>query len=418
MSPTNLLGLIPHTLITSSPPYWLRQPRQGNRFSSPPDLAGQPFEPPLLLVRAHAVIDGAPVDLVRPVTARWADPRRGERRRELQVQPRLNAVLKPALTLLTPARHEPLRWAVTVENATPQPQTGEVGLRLAGAALGAGQTVTLAAGERRRVLLSAPAPAAGGVARLVWRTAADETPLSTVHDIDYDHLPPRQYLAPAEARLAAVDVAVDRTRAIGYVPGPGDGVPEALAELGLPVKPLDAGTLDEPGALDGLRTVVVGLRAYEVNDGLRRQNSRLLDWVRQGGTLVVLYQKTPYATPGLAPFPLTYAEPHDRVTDETAAVRLLQPEHPLLSRPNGITPADFTGWVQELGLYFAHTWDSAYQPLLASHDPGEPDRLGGLLVANCGQGAYVYCGYALFRQLPVGVPGAYRLLANLVAYGR
>lgn len=135
------------------------------------------------------------------------------------------------------------------------------------------------------------------------------------------------------------------------------------------------------------------------------------------GTVIVQYNKYEYADGGFAPHPLTMARPHGRVTDEAAPVRLLDPSHPLLSAQNLITAADFDGWVQERGLYFADTWDERYTPLLEMADPGMESLRGGLLAARVGEGWYVYTGLALFRQLPERVPGAYRLLANLVSLG-
>ncbi len=142
-----------------------------------------------------------------------------------------------------------------------------------------------------------------------------------------------------------------------------------------------------------------------------------MDWVRQGGLLIVQYHKYPFIEGGFAPFPLTISRPHGRVTDEASPVRLLALEHPVFRRPNRIAEADWQGWVQERGLYFADTWDEAYQPLLAVHDPGRPEELGSLLVADVGAGKYVYTGLSFFRELPAGVPGAFRLFANLLALG-
>jgi len=163
--------------------------------------------------------------------------------------------------------------------------------------------------------------------------------------------------------------------------------------------------------------VIVGIRAYELRPDLRASNARLLDYVRGGGTLIVQYNQYEWSEGGYAPYPLSIARPHDRVTDETAPVTLLDPSHPILSYPNRITDADFEGWVQERGLYFPRTWDERYTPLLEMADPGEEPQRGALLVAKVGDGTYVYTGLALFRQLQAGVPGAYRLLANLLALG-
>jgi hypothetical protein len=233
-----------------------------------------------------------------------------------------------------------------------------------------------------------------------------------------------------------------RLARIGYVRGAADRTPEALRSIGLPVTLLDAATL-ERGDLSRYDAIVVGSRAYETEPALGRHNARLLDYARRGGLVLVQYQQYEFFTRGYAPYPMTVggqplrlevathgagaagvagppvraAAPvtHDRVTDENAPVTVLEPGHPVFRVPNRIGPADWTGWVQERGLYFAHTWDRAYQPLLETHDPGEAPLEGGLLIARVGRGTYVYTGLSFFRQLPAGVPGAYRLFANLLA---
>ena len=167
--------------------------------------------------------------------------------------------------------------------------------------------------------------------------------------------------------------------------------------------------------LAGYDVIVVGIRAYESRPDLVTHNQRLLDYVQEGGTAVVQYNQYQYTAPGLAPYPITMARPHDRVTDHTAEVTLLQPEHPIFNYPNQIGPEDFEGWVQERGLYFLNTWDERYTPLIEMADPGEASNRGSLLITEYGQGTYVYTGLALFRQIPAGVPGAYRLFVNLLA---
>jgi hypothetical protein len=234
--------------------------------------------------------------------------------------------------------------------------------------------------------------------------------------IDYPHIRPRVRYHPAAGRVRALDLRLPAGLRIGYVRGASDEVPEALARLGLQLDLLDADSLALAN-LDRYSTVVVGSRAYEVRPDLGANHRRLLEYVERGGTLLVQYQQYQFVQGGFAPHPLTIARPHDRVTDETAPVRLLQPTHPVLSWPNRITPQDFTGWTQEQGLYFAHEWDTRYTPLLEMADPGETPLRGGLLVAPYGRGTYVYTGLAFFRQLPEGIPGAYRLFANLLALG-
>jgi hypothetical protein len=201
---------------------------------------------------------------------------------------------------------------------------------------------------------------------------------------------------------------------VGYVTGPGDGGVEALRDLGVDVEPLDEGGL-RGADLSRFHTLVLGARAYETRADLVAANPRILAFARAGGTVVVLYNKYEYPDAEVAPYPLQMARPHDRITQADAPVRFLIPDHPLLTSPNHLGDRDFDGWVQERGLYFLSRWDNAYTPLLEMADPGLDPVRGGLVVARVGQGAYVYTGLALFRQLPAGVPGAHRILANLIS---
>jgi hypothetical protein len=163
--------------------------------------------------------------------------------------------------------------------------------------------------------------------------------------------------------------------------------------------------------------VVLGVRAYNVHpDRISAWYPELLAYAQQGGVVVVQYNTTPGAKPNELPHPLHVS--HDRVTDETALVRILAPDHPVMNFPNKIGPEDFSGWVQERGLYFPDQWDPAWTPILSSHDPNEKPLEGGLLVTRVGKGWFVYTGYSWFRELPAGVPGAYRIFANLISLGK
>jgi hypothetical protein len=234
--------------------------------------------------------------------------------------------------------------------------------------------------------------------------------------VDYPHIRPRLLPTRALSVLQVLDVAVPEGIAVGYVQGAGDDGAEALAQLGVDVTTLGPEELAS-GDLDRFDTIVLGIRAYEFRPDVVANNGRLLDYARRGGTLVVQYNKYEFPQGEFAPYPLTMSRPHDRVTDEAADVTLLRPDHPLFTWPNRIGPRDFAGWVQERGLYFAGTWDDRYEPLLEMADPGEAPLRGSTLIAPLGEGTYVYTALSLFRQLPAGVPGAYRLLANLVALG-
>jgi hypothetical protein len=205
---------------------------------------------------------------------------------------------------------------------------------------------------------------------------------------------------------------------LGYVRGAADYVPEALLGIGLPLELLEPEELALRD-LGGFDAILVGPRAYESSPSLADANPALLDYVRRGGLLLVQFQRWEYFQQGLPPVPMSMERrTAGRTTDETAPVRVLAPEHLALTSPNPIGESDWAGWVQERGLYYPHSWDPLYTPLLAMADPGKEELSGALLVAPYGRGTYVYTGLALFRQLPAGVPGAYRLLANLLALAR
>jgi hypothetical protein len=232
-------------------------------------------------------------------------------------------------------------------------------------------------------------------------------------ELKYDHIPPQLLQPPARLKALSLELAI-RGHKVGYIPGAGDEVAAALARMGYEVTQL-AGADLTPERLRGLDAVVLGVRAFNVRTDLAPRMSALFDFATNGGNVIVLYNR-PQGSQPVAPYSLTLSG--SRVTDETAEMTLLVPEHPVFNTPNKIVPADFDGWVQERGAYFASRWDPHFTPLLACHDPGEEPLQGSLLVAQCGKGHFVYTALSWFRQLPDGVPGAYRLFANLVSLGK
>jgi hypothetical protein len=216
--------------------------------------------------------------------------------------------------------------------------------------------------------------------------------------------------------VTAVDVRVPATLRVAYIPGVSDNVARALAQLGIPVTVIPARDVART-PITGFTTIVLGPRAYEASPELVAANARLMEFARRGGTVVVQYGQYEMQQPGIMPYPITIARPHDRVTHEDAPVTILDPAARELTFPNRITQADFAGWVQERSLYMPRTFDAPYRPLLAMSDPGEPANRGAVLVAPLGSGRYIYTTLAFFRQLPAGVPGGARLLVNLLSAG-
>jgi hypothetical protein len=234
--------------------------------------------------------------------------------------------------------------------------------------------------------------------------------------IDYPHIVPRHLFHTAASRLARFDVNVAPGLRVGYVMGSGDEIPEALRQMGVDVEQLNENDLAF-GDLSEYDVIITGIRAYEVRRDLPANQARLMEFVRNGGLLIGQYGRKGGFSEPLGPYPFDLGD-GPRVTVEEAPVAILEPSHPLFQSPNRITATDFDGWVQERGTYFMETWDPQYKPLLESHDPGEDPLRGGMLLASYGRGYYLYTGYAWFRQLPAGVPGAYRIFANMVSLGK
>jgi len=225
------------------------------------------------------------------------------------------------------------------------------------------------------------------------------------------------YYQPATQQVSLVDVKVPSGLSVGYVMGAGDEIPTILGQLGIKVHlitPEELATDD----LSRYNTIILGIRAFDTRDDLRAHNRRLLDYVKNGGTLMTQYNAgvADFNSGHFTPFPAELSR--QRVSVEEAPVDILQPDSPLFHYPNQITARDFDGWVQERGLYFMDKWDTQFQPLLSCHDPGEQPMQGGLLLAHYGKGIYLYNAYAFFRQLPNGVPGAVRLYVNLISVGQ
>ncbi len=226
-------------------------------------------------------------------------------------------------------------------------------------------------------------------------------------------LPTRDWSQPADVTVHVLNLIVPAHLRIGYIAASNDPIPDTLRQIGIQVDVLDEVAL----AFENLScydAIVVGIRAYDLRPDLMRSNRRLLDYVEQGGSLVVQYQRDPQWVSAM-PYPGTMPGQTSRVTDANSPVHFLAPDNPLLNSPNKITLADFEGWDQERGLYFLGTFDSHYQAVLGLTDPGEPETNGSLVYAHYGKGVYIYTGLSFFRELPAGVPGAYRLFVNLLS---
>jgi len=404
-----------------SEPYFLARPPIGSLYDwtgAPDSVKGEPFQPPPLWARLAATIGGVSVTLRREVAYRYDDPTTGEVRRPLFVVPAVGVEVSPAAMVWPVSSRAARQVTVTLTNGRRGSSTGEVRLEVpAGWAAPPAQPFTLTGEDTHKSYtfeLRAPAGVAAGAASIRAVATLDGASSDRATEVvDYPHIRPVAYVRPAVLRVELADLALPPLARVGYVRGAADAVPEALEAVGVPIVVLDADSI-EKGDLSRYDAIVVGSRAYETDEVWIASSGRLLDYARRGGRLIVQYQQYRFVRGGFAPYPFTIANPHDRVTDETAPVTLLAPASALFHRPNEIGPADWDGWVQERGLYFAHSWDPAYHPMLEMGDNGEKLD-GGLLVARLGRGLYVYTGLSFFRELPANVPGAYRLFANLLA---
>ena len=403
-----------------SAPFWLLAPRRGEAYTIEPAFVGLAHNPPVLAARFKVAVGEAEIELVRPVRYRYVDRVLGEQTRRLEVVPPV-ALRLPHPALLLP---DGAARRVEVELTAQAPNVaGELRLEVPAdwSVQPRSQPFQLSEPGQQAVLafqLAPPGRESSGRLRAVASVAGREVGIG-VEEILYPHIEPVMLMPAAEARLVRADVRV-LSRNIGYVMGAGDEVPEALRQLGCEVTLLGPAELAR-GDLGRFEAIVTGVRAYNVRADLRANQQRLLDYVAHGGTLVVQYNTlesgpAARALDNLGPFPLRIGR--ERVTVEEASVSFPNPAHPLLRAPNSIGPADFEGWVQERGLYFASEWDPRYEPLLTCADPGEKPLAGGMLAARYGKGAYIFTAYAWFRQLPAGVPGAFRIFANLLSAGK
>ena len=411
-------------------PYFLRRPLEGDlyRWPSTDSALARPFEAGPVRAAVEIVpitggVVGMAVDAEVEATFREVDLRQGELRRPVMVVPGVSVLLDPRTRVLSTAAPRPIDYTVRLAAEEAGGIAGTLRLEVpAGwrAEPGSAPVRFARPGEVREVRFTVHPPAGA---------ALGDHPVSAVfvaedgrrfdrgvQMIDYPHVRARPLYHDARSTVRVFDVRVPQGLRVAYIEGAGEEGPGFLANLGITPELLDADDLAE-GDLDRFDVIVAGSRVYEVRHDVMAHNQRLLDYVSRGGTLIVQYNKYEIVEGGFTPYPITMARPHGRVTDEKAPVRILDPAHPLFTTPNRITEADWEGWVQERGLYFADTWDAAYTPLLETGDPGETPLRGGVLVARHGRGTYVYTGLAFFRQFPEGVPGAYRLFANLLALG-
>jgi LmbE family N-acetylglucosaminyl deacetylase len=400
-----------------SQPYWLRTPGTLGAFAvDDQTLVGLPENPPDLPVEIVLQVNGQELRYVVDTKYRMVDPVAGELRRPLVIEPPV--FVKVANTVLVFATNQPKSVPVHITAAT-GPVKGELKLAVpkGWGVYPASLPVDLKAADAETVAtftVKPPDQNSEGTLRAIVSIDGRDYSFERVR-ISYPHIGVNTLMPPAEARLVRADIREKGDR-IGYIPGAGDDVPESLRQIGYSVKILSESDITVKN-LAQFSAVVLGIRAYNTQERIANWLPELFAYVKAGGVAIAQYNTlADLKTEQLGPYPLEISR--DRVTDENAEVRILAPDHPLMTSPNKITSKDFEGWVQERGLYFPKKWDPAWTQILSCNDPKEKPLNGGLLVAKFGKGFFVYTTYSWFRQLPSGVPGAYRLFANMLSLGK
>ena len=405
-----------------SQPFWLRQTHKGDTYEiDDQQWIGLADTPPLLTAEFMLNFEGTNVPLKRPVQFRYVNPTEGELTRAVIVVPAVGINLPEPIVFFP--NEGPKKVEIQVKaNITKAGGALRLELPEGWHAEPASQPFQLPDADGEQALsFSITPPHAETQARLRAIAKLDGNEISTgMTVISYPHIPPQVLFPNADAKLVRADVKVTAHK-VGYVMGAGDELPEALQQLGCEVTLLSERDLSG-GNLGVFDAIVTGVRAYNVRTDLRANQDRLLEYVHNGGTLIVQYNVAEGGPFGgrktgelahVGPYPLQIGR--GRVSVEEAPVKFLAADDPLLMSPNRISEKDFEGWIQERGLYFASEWDSHYHAILETHDPGEKPQEGGMLAARYGQGVYIFSAFSWFRELPAGVPGAFRIFANMLS---
>jgi len=397
-----------------SQPYWLRKRGTLGAFAvDDQKLIGLPENPPALPVEIVLQVNGQELRYIADTKYRTVDPVAGEVRRPLVIAPPVFANVADSVFVFP--TNQPKLVSVHVTAAT-GPVKGELKLAVPQGwqVSPASVPIDLKAADSETVgtfTVKPPNQNNEGTLRAIVSIDGRDYSFERVR-ISYPHIGVQTLMPPAEAKLVRADIRKNGDR-IGYISGAGDDLPESLRQIGYSVKMLSEPEITAKN-LAQFSAVVLGIRAYNTQDRISNWLPELFNYVKQGGVVIAQYNTlADLKTNQLGPYPLEISR--DRVTDENAEVRILASNHPLITTPNKITSKDFEGWVQERGLYFPTKWDPAWTPILSCNDAKEKPLDGGLLVAKFGKGFFVYTSYSWFRQLPAGVPGAYRLFANMLS---
>ncbi|MFY0652627.1 MAG: PIG-L family deacetylase [Cyclobacteriaceae bacterium] len=416
-SPLNLdkVYVLPND-IEYSQPYWLRKEGSLGMYAvQNSDLIGTPENKPAINAVMTVEVEGLKLDYSIPVIFKRNDPVDGEVYRPLEITPPVFANISEKVYVFGSRDSKQVSVNVKAGRSnlngevklvlpngwTSNPVSADLELKMKGAEQTFSFSVTPPKGQSEGLV----------EANVMIDGATYNKGLVT---IEYDHIPVQTLFPKSTAKVVKIDLQ-RQGQNVGYIMGAGDEIPASLRQIGYDVWEMEDEDITASN-LSGLDAVIIGIRAYNTRDRMKFHQEKLMEYVKNGGTMIVQYNTNRgLKVKDLGPYPFNVSR--DRVADETAEVRIINNDHPLLNSPNKITQKDFEGWVQERGLYFPNQWDEKYEALLSSNDPGETIKTGGLLVTKYGNGYYIYSGYSWFRELPAGVPGAYRIFTNMISIG-
>ncbi|MGB5243480.1 MAG: LmbE family protein, partial [Lutimonas sp.] len=404
------------TNASYSTPYWLNEKGSlGMYFVEDSKNIGKPMGDQLAKVDFLLSIDGNPIHFQKDVIYKFNDPVKGEVYEPFAVLPTFTSTIESSVVLFNDASPKEIPVSVKAHKAG---ISGEISLQVPDQWKVEPATSPIQLNEKGEVkkvnfLVTPPAGQSEGIIQSVIKSEGREFKQSLT-EINYDHIPKQRMLFPSSAKVVRLNLAIS-PKNIAYIKGAGDDVPESLRQIGYTVTELNPEEISND--IDRFDAVIMGIRAYNIHEELMNKQKTLLKFVENGGNLIVQYNTSRglKINGNLAPFDLQLS--NDRVTDETSAVGFINPKQSILNYPNKITQNDFEGWVQERGLYFPDKWAKEFSPVLSMNDPGESAKEGSLLIAQYGKGNYIYTGLSFFRELPAGVPGAYKLFVNMISVG-
>ncbi len=416
---TYTMFLRPSAKLTQ--PYWLQNPMDKGSFNvTDQQLIGRAENDPFS-VEFSMMIEGKEFKFKKPIRYKYTDPVKGELYQPVNIIPAFSVNTTPKLTI----NGGDNEWEVKsfkdknlFSNYVKTVKTRTIVGHNNDTLLAKGQIIRL---FDKAVITKIPVYDSLGnkLYSIYHDTLFQENgkPYVKIHQIEYDHIPSIAYTQPEVFTAKDFDIKIEGNY-VGYIPGAGDKIPEALVAMGYKVVTLKEGDI-KAANLKQFDAIVTGVRAYNTNEWMNNVYDELMLYVKDGGVLLVQYNTSNQIGPvraKISPYPFNISR--NRITDEEAKVNFLIPDHPALNHPNKITDKDFDGWIQERSIYHAEKLDTAYKAILSMKDPGETEQNGSLIIANYGKGRFVYTGLVFFRELPAGVPGAYRLFANLIANNR